>query len=790
MSRSTPVIGVALDAAGRGATARELVELAHTAERGNVDFVSLGDTLDPDTTKERVHLDALLALAHVAAATTTIGLLAHRHRHPHRAVPRVEEHRHARPRLRRARRLAGRRVDDAEAAARFGRRPARRPPSCTPRPTTSSRSSAGCGTAGRTTPSSATGRPAATSTATKVHYVDFEGRVLQRPRPVDHAPPAAGPADRRRPRRRRRLDAVRRPTGRPRVRRRPTSTPPRSRASDHPDARRPPHGRDAGELHDPGDREHRRTRATPRRSATTLAELVRGRRRRRVPAAAGPRCHRASTGSSTRCCLASPRSRPAVDDVAGHDAPRPVRARPPGESVRRGSEAPHERDERPLKQIHLAAHFPGVNNTTVWSDPTSGSQTDFASFVHLAQTAERGKFDFFFLAEGLRLREHRGQIFDLDVVGRPDSLTVLAALAAVTDRIGLAATLNTTFNEPYELARQFATLDHLSDGRAAWNAVTSPDAFTGENFRRGGFLDRDDRYDRAAEFITPGCGTLGDDAVVADAERRVAPDACRSHTGPEFTISGTFDVPRSPQGHPVLIQAGDSDGGRELAAQHADVIFSRHSGFRDGQAFYADVKRRLARVRPAPRRAQDHPGRDRRGRRHRGRRRGAGRAHPAASRSARRARSRSSSRSGAATCPATTPTARCPTSTPTSRAPTRSPGAGCATRRTRRPSPRRWRRARRGEGAEHPRAGHRGDDPLGVRRHAGRPSPTTINELRPGRRRRRLHPRAPPHAARARRFVDEVVPAAPGTRRVPDRLRRADAARPPRPGPPAMTVPT
>src|SRR3954463_4869973 len=154
-------------------------------------------------------------------------------------------------------------------------------------------------------------------------------------------------------------------------------------------------------------------------------------------------------------------------------------------------------DGKPLKQIHLAAHFPGVNNTTVWSDPQSGSQTDFASFVHLAQVAERGKFDFFFLAEGLRLREHRGEIFDLDVVGRPDSLTVLAALAAVTERIGLAATLTPPLKEPYELARQFATLDHLSNGRAAWNAVTSPDAFTGENFRRGGFLERHDRYQRA-----------------------------------------------------------------------------------------------------------------------------------------------------------------------------------------------------------------------------------------------------------------------------------------------------
>ncbi len=258
---------------------------------------------------------------------------------------------------------------------------------------------------------------------------------------------------------------------------------------------------------------------------------------------------------------------------------------------------------KPVKQIHLAAHFPGVNNTTVWSDPTSGSQTDFSSFVHLAQTAERGKFDFFFLAEGLRLREHRGRIFDLDVVGRPDSLTVLAALAAVTDHIGLAATLNTTFNEPYELARQFATLDHLSGGRAAWNAVTSPDAFTGENFRRGGFLER-------VAALRPGrgvhrrgaasCGTPG----TTMPSWPIAPTACSwptmrsrpfDHQGAEFSIHGEFDVPRSPQGYPVQIQAGDSDGGRELAATQADVIFSRHSSLRDGQAFYADVKGRLAR---------------------------------------------------------------------------------------------------------------------------------------------------------------------------------------------------
>ena len=119
---------------------------------------------------------------------------------------------------------------------------------------------------------------------------------------------------------------------------------------------------------------------------------------------------------------------------------------------------------KPRKQIHLAAHFPGVNNTTVWSDPAAGSHIEFDSFVHFAQTAERGKFDFLFLAEGLRLREQNGQIYDLDVVGRPDTFTVLAALAAVTDQLGLTGTINSTFNEPYEVARQFATLDHLSGG--------------------------------------------------------------------------------------------------------------------------------------------------------------------------------------------------------------------------------------------------------------------------------------------------------------------------------------
>jgi len=245
------------------------------------------------------------------------------------------------------------------------------------------------------------------------------------------------------------------------------------------------------------------------------------------------------------------------------------------------------------RRMHLAAHFPGVNNTTVWADPRSRSQIEFSSFEHLARTAERGLFDFFFLAEGLRLREHKGRIHDLDVVGRPESITVLNALAGVTEHLGLAATVNATFNEPYELARRFATLDHLSGGRAAWNVVTSSDAFTGENFRRGGYLDRADRYTRAAEFLTT-ARELWDSWTPEGISRPFA------HRGRHFDIAGEFTVPRSPQGHPVVIQAGDSDEGREFAASAADVIFTRQSSLEDGRAFYADVKRRLAKYGRTP----------------------------------------------------------------------------------------------------------------------------------------------------------------------------------------------
>lgn len=142
----------------------------------------------------------------------------------------------------------------------------------------------------------------------------------------------------------------------------------------------------------------------------------------------------------------------------------------------------------PTGQIQFGVFFQGVNSGTIWKAAESGSQTDFESFRRIAQTAERGLFAAFFLGEGLRLREHLGRPHALDVVGRPDAQTMLAALASVTKNIGLVATQNTTYNDPADLAHRLASLDLVSGGRAAWNIVTTDNAWTGANFRRGGYL--------------------------------------------------------------------------------------------------------------------------------------------------------------------------------------------------------------------------------------------------------------------------------------------------------------
>ncbi|KPH97564.1 FMN-dependent oxidoreductase, nitrilotriacetate monooxygenase family [Actinobacteria bacterium OK074] len=265
---------------------------------------------------------------------------------------------------------------------------------------------------------------------------------------------------------------------------------------------------------------------------------------------------------------------------------------------------------RPDAQLHFGVFFQGVNHWTVWSDLASGSQIDPASFRRVAQSAERGLFDAFFLGEGLRLREVDGRIHELDVAGRPDAITQLAALAAVTSRIGLVSTSNTTFNEPADLARRLSGLDLLSEGRAGWNVVTTDNAWTGANFRRGGYLDHADRYRRAEEFLTAARALWDGWADEAIAHSRTAASwSAPGAVGQVRFKSSQFDLdvaptlPRSPQGHPVIFQAGDSADGRDFAARNADVIFSRHGDDLDDALAFADDLR--ARLRTAGRPADD-----------------------------------------------------------------------------------------------------------------------------------------------------------------------------------------
>ena len=254
-------------------------------------------------------------------------------------------------------------------------------------------------------------------------------------------------------------------------------------------------------------------------------------------------------------------------------------------------------------QLQFGIFFQGVNSGTVWKAPVSGSQTDFQSFRHLVQTAERGVFAAFFLGEGLRLREHLGRPHELDVAGRPDAQTMLAALASVTSHIGLVATQNTTYNDPADLAHRLASLDLISGGRAAWNIVTTDKAWTGENFRRGGYLDHADRYTHAEAFVQTAKAIWDSwdaDAIAPDssADTWLAQGAVRHvrHRGQHYTVDYTPRLPRSAQHHPVLFQAGDSPTGRDFAARQADVIFSAHPQFDAAVAFRADITERTLRA--------------------------------------------------------------------------------------------------------------------------------------------------------------------------------------------------
>lgn len=243
----------------------------------------------------------------------------------------------------------------------------------------------------------------------------------------------------------------------------------------------------------------------------------------------------------------------------------------------------HEASER-RKQIQFGVFFQGVNFATIWHWPESGDHVAFESFRRVVQTAERGVFAAFFLGEGLRLREHLGELHHLDVVGRPDAQTQEAALAAVTSRIGLAATQSTTFNDPADLAYRLASLNNLSGGRNGWNIVTTHNAWTGENFRRGGYLAHEDRYRNAESFVT------AVKAIWRAAEQ--GSDLPLRYRDDFYDLEVQRTLPLVPGGRPVLIQAGESSEGRDFAARHSDLVFNHYADYEGAVEFGRDIARR------------------------------------------------------------------------------------------------------------------------------------------------------------------------------------------------------
>lgn len=256
--------------------------------------------------------------------------------------------------------------------------------------------------------------------------------------------------------------------------------------------------------------------------------------------------------------------------------------------------------------MHLGAFlYPTGYHVAAWRHPEvpSDAGVNFRHFAQLAQVAERGKFDFLFLADSLAVRGR-----DLPALSRTairyvaqfEPLTLLSALAVVTQRIGLVASASTTYNEPFHLARKLASIDHLSGGRAAWNLVTSQNEDEAFNFGMAEHPPHAERYERACEFTRVLKGlwdSWEDDAFVRDKERGLFFDPAQvhvlDHRGPHFAVRGPLNIPRPPQGYPVLVQSGASEPGKALAAQMAEVVFTAQTQLQEAQAFYADVKGRL-----------------------------------------------------------------------------------------------------------------------------------------------------------------------------------------------------
>jgi FMN-dependent oxidoreductase (nitrilotriacetate monooxygenase family) len=241
------------------------------------------------------------------------------------------------------------------------------------------------------------------------------------------------------------------------------------------------------------------------------------------------------------------------------------------------------------------------HHDAAWRHPSSAAHraTDASYFVELARTAERGTFDSIFFADGLAVWNRLGS----NVSGVLEPITLLAAIAGATHHIGLIATVSTTFNEPFLLARKFASLDHISGGRAGWNIVTSSTEAEARNFGLDQHPDHALRYERADEFLrvaTALWDSWEDDAVVFDRSSGRYADVAKvhplHHTGTHFRVEGPLNVQRSPQGWPLLVQAGSSEDGREFAGRWAEAVFTAQQTLCDAQTFYKDVKTRAERL--------------------------------------------------------------------------------------------------------------------------------------------------------------------------------------------------
>ncbi|SDW90586.1 FMN-dependent oxidoreductase, nitrilotriacetate monooxygenase family [Pseudomonas syringae] len=255
------------------------------------------------------------------------------------------------------------------------------------------------------------------------------------------------------------------------------------------------------------------------------------------------------------------------------------------------------------RQMKLGAFLMATgHHVAAWRHPDvpAGAGLDFKHYRHLAQVAEAAKFDALFVADSVAAAT--GDIASR--MARSDHfepLTLLSALSAVTEHIGLIATATTTYNEPYHVARKFASLDHLSGGRAGWNLVTSDAAAEAQNFGRAEHVAHAERYSRAREFhqvVTGLWDSWTDDAFTRDKASGEYYDPAKvhvlNHVGEHFSVKGPLNVARSPQGQPVVVQAGSSEVGRDLAAQTAEVVFTAQTSLASAQAFYADIKGRLS----------------------------------------------------------------------------------------------------------------------------------------------------------------------------------------------------